>query len=217
MILSLIFSVQRKCTGSRLQASGLLGLRAQSPEPPEPGAWSPKPEPVTIVPMRLLFCASVLGLALSAACAAGQEAAPPSATMSHVDDDIHSFARPNVARVTHVALDLTADFAAKTLSGNGDAHAASARPARAEVVLDTRDLTIERVTDADGAALTFALGDADPILRPPAHRAAAGRTSRMIVDRLPHRARPPRRCSGWRRRRRREGATRISTRRGRRF
>ena len=31
--------------------------------------------------------------------------------------DIHSFARPAEARVTHVALDLQADFTARTLSG----------------------------------------------------------------------------------------------------
>ena len=32
-------------------------------------------------------------------------------------EDVHSFARPEIARVTHVALDLTADFQRKVLSG----------------------------------------------------------------------------------------------------
>ena len=31
--------------------------------------------------------------------------------------DVHSYARPEIARVKHVSLDLTTDFAASTLSG----------------------------------------------------------------------------------------------------
>ena len=65
-------------------------------------------------------------------------------------------------RVKHVALDLTADFGAKTLSGTA-ALTLERAPDSREVVLDTRDLTIERVADPGGQALTFALGDADPI------------------------------------------------------
>ena len=112
--------------------------------------------------MRLLICGLVLGLALSAGCAPGNEPAPSNATMSPVDDDIHSFAKPNVVRVKHVALDLAADFGAKTLSGTA-ALTLERAPDSREVVVDTRDLTIERVAEPGGRALTFALGDVDPI------------------------------------------------------
>ena len=77
--------------------------------------------------------------------------------------DVHSYARPEVARVKHVALDLTADFAAKTLSGTATLDIQGVTGAT-EVVLDTRDLDIQAVTDAQGQPLQFALGTADPIL-----------------------------------------------------
>jgi leukotriene-A4 hydrolase len=82
------------------------------------------------------------------------------------DRDIHSFARPQDARVTHVALDLTADFASKTLAGKATLSVERAADAR-EIVLDTKALTIESVTAQDGRTLTFALGTADPILGQP--------------------------------------------------
>ncbi len=77
--------------------------------------------------------------------------------------DIHSFARPDEARVTHVALDLHADFAAKVLSGRATLTIERSRDA-GEIVLDTSDLTIESVSEAGGSALPFVLGPADPIL-----------------------------------------------------
>ncbi|HZI80819.1 MAG TPA: M1 family metallopeptidase [Vicinamibacterales bacterium] len=82
------------------------------------------------------------------------------------DRDIHSYARPWEARVTHVALDLTADFTAKTLAGSATLDVERAAGAR-EVVLDAKGLAVERVTGKDGAALKFTLGAADPILGQP--------------------------------------------------
>ena len=77
--------------------------------------------------------------------------------------DPHSYARPAEARVTHVALDLRADFARTVFEGTATLTLQAAADAR-EVVLDTRDLEIQGVADASGAALTYALGPADPIL-----------------------------------------------------
>ena len=48
---------------------------------------------------------------------------------------------PQIARVRHVALDLTADFAAKTLSGTATLDV-TAEPGATEVVLDTKNLDI---------------------------------------------------------------------------
>jgi leukotriene-A4 hydrolase len=77
--------------------------------------------------------------------------------------DVHSYARPSEARVTHVALDLTADFKTHRLSGTA-ALTIHANPSAREIVLDTRDLTIEGVTDSEGRPLNHALSAADPIL-----------------------------------------------------
>ncbi len=91
--------------------------------------------------------------------APGRGARPARAT------DVHSYARPAEAIVHHVSLNLAADMAAHTLAGTAtltvEAHSAT------EVVLDTRDLTISRITDAEGAPLAFHLGAADPILGAP--------------------------------------------------
>jgi aminopeptidase N len=80
--------------------------------------------------------------------------------------DVHSFALPAVARVTHVDLDLTADFNAHKLTGTAslsiDAPAESS-----ELILDTKHLSIENVADANGQKLSFTLGKPDPILGAP--------------------------------------------------
>ena len=73
--------------------------------------------------------------------------------------DPHSLANPSLVQPTHVALDLTVSFAEKTLRGGavltleypqGESKAAT-------LDLDTRDLTIEAVTDVAGKPLPFAL------------------------------------------------------------
>jgi aminopeptidase N len=77
--------------------------------------------------------------------------------------DIHSFARPADARVTHVALDLRANFADKRLSGAATL-TFERRSGATQLVLDTRDLDILSVADRGGATLMYALADPDPIL-----------------------------------------------------
>jgi leukotriene-A4 hydrolase len=80
--------------------------------------------------------------------------------------DIHSYAQPQIARVKHVDLDLTADFEAQTLSGTATLDV-TGEPGATQVILDTRNLDIRSVADADGRPLTFALGEDDPILGRP--------------------------------------------------
>jgi leukotriene-A4 hydrolase len=70
--------------------------------------------------------------------------------------DIHSFARPADARVTHVALDLRGDFQARVLSGRATLTYAR-RPDVRELILDTRGLRIGRVLDDRQQPLTFTL------------------------------------------------------------
>ena len=78
-------------------------------------------------------------------------------------NDVHSRAEPLVARVTHVDLDLTADFATRTLAGIAALDVLADAPA-AWLTLDTRDLIIESVTDGAGVGLDWQLGAADPLL-----------------------------------------------------
>lgn len=76
--------------------------------------------------------------------------------------DVHTYARPEVARVVDVALDLTADFEARTLSGAATLDILGAAGAT-EVVLDIRNLDIQAVTDAAGQPLRFEIGANDAI------------------------------------------------------
>ena len=127
--------------------------------------------------MTLKLVGRVSALALAAAlasslgaCATAPEsvpmtplvpAAPAKPALSYADD-IHSNARPAEARVGHVALDLTADFAAKTLSGSATLDV-TGRVGATEVVLDTKNLDIRGVRDAQGRPLRHELGAVDAI------------------------------------------------------
>jgi aminopeptidase N len=94
--------------------------------------------------------------------------------------DIHSFARPDEARVTNVDLDLRADFAAKRLSGTA-ALDVQAAPGASRIILDTRDLAVQAVTDAAGRPLRFTLGAADSILGRPLEVRIPRGTKRIVV------------------------------------
>ncbi len=94
--------------------------------------------------------------------------------------DIHSYARPEEARVTNVDLDLRADFAAKRLSGTA-ALDVQAAPGAGRIVLDTRDLTIQAVTDARGRPLQWSMGAADSILGRPLEVRMPRGTRRVVV------------------------------------
>lgn len=110
-------------------------------------------------PVRLAVAVAVgvISLGCSTGSDAGSDAEPAVS-----ESDIHSFARPDEARVTHVALDLDADFEAKQLSGTATLDLTIA-PGASEVVLDTRDLEILGVRTAEGQPLDWRLGEGDPV------------------------------------------------------
>jgi leukotriene-A4 hydrolase len=121
---------------------------------------------------------------LIAACSPKQQVelpAPEVAPLLTGDDarDIHSYAQPAVARVTHVDLDLEADFAARTFAGTAalDVQAEGEAPV---LTLDTRDLAIEAVTDSAGKPLTWELGNKDEVLGSPL-RVTLGAARRVQV------------------------------------
>ena len=73
-------------------------------------------------------------------------------------NDPHSFAKPNEAVVKHLALDLTVDFEKKTLSGSATLDVELKNNAT-QIILDTRDLKIDKVLLDDGTEAKFVLGD----------------------------------------------------------
>lgn len=99
--------------------------------------------------------------------------------------DIHSHARPEIARVHHVDLDLTADFDAKVLTGTATLDVTAEAGAR-ELILDARNLDIRSIKDDQGRTLHFMMGENDPILgqalRVHFPAFAAGERRRFIVD-----------------------------------
>ncbi len=83
--------------------------------------------------------------------------------------DVHSFARPNDARVTHANLDLTVDFESSQLNGSARLRV-EREPGVDELWLDTRELDIRKaewVNGNDRSALEFRLGEVDPNLGRP--------------------------------------------------
>ena len=112
------------------------------------------------LPAALLLAAALAGCAGSAPTPAER------AEAFELPPDVHSYARPAEARVTHVALDLTAAFERQQLLGTATLTVERADGAT-ELVLDTRDLQVDAVTDGAGNALPFAVGDADPLLGAP--------------------------------------------------
>lgn len=71
--------------------------------------------------------------------------------------DPHSFARPDEAVISHLSLDLKVDFDNKILSGKASIEIHSSEDAK-ELILDTRDLIIEKVL-VDDSSVAFKTGD----------------------------------------------------------
>src|SRR6476660_7135572 len=114
--------------------------------------------------------AALLAAVMAAGC--GQPAALSSSSSQSgtampatpaAERDAHSYAVPSDARVTHVALDLTADFAAHVLGGHATL-TIEAVPTATTLILDTRDLVIQGVTDGAGDPLHYELGPEHRIL-----------------------------------------------------
>ena len=107
---------------------------------------------------------SISPLALTAAQAQRTAAPAPHAvapiltTPDAVDDA--SYAQPRIARVTHVALDLTLDFPNHRVAGTATLDIDAARGART-IVLDAKQLEIQNITDQRGRRLPFTLGPSD--------------------------------------------------------
>ena len=103
--------------------------------------------------MSSIFAASLMLTVISAA---------------HAETDPHSYAQPGKVRVNALDLDLSVSFEQHRLSGSAVLGLDWQDPAARELVLDTRDLKIDKVEVADKSdrwsAAKYALDKPDPLL-----------------------------------------------------
>ena len=128
--------------------------------------------------MRSLISAAGLAI-FFAACAPPMQ--QPVFGPQAIAEDPHSYARPSEARVTHISLDLIPDFATHRIAGTTRLTIARASGA-SSVVLDVRDLTIKRVTDASGNSLQHRIGPAKEFLGAPLSIALPARGDVIVIE-----------------------------------
>ena len=111
--------------------------------------------------MRRTLSLAAPSLAFSLIAAPVLAADPPSPILTTPEaHDVLSYADPKVARVTHVDLDLVANFKTHVMSGTATLDILAARNAK-QIILDDKKLTIASITDDAGNALTWSVGPAD--------------------------------------------------------
>lgn len=104
-----------------------------------------------------------------------------SANENTMERDIHSFANSNEVLVTHLHLDLSVNFNAKILSGKVVLNITNKKKAK-KLVLDTRDLNIEKVTlDEKEGPVEFSLGDEVKYLGKPLTVAITPTTKKVTI------------------------------------
>ncbi|GAA3900923.1 M1 family metallopeptidase [Sphingomonas limnosediminicola] len=94
--------------------------------------------------------------------------------------DLHSYARPREARVTHVALDLSLDFETKRLGGTATLDIDRKADAK-EIVLDDNGLEIQSVVDASKQPLPYKVGANDQYRGSPLTIALKPDTKRIVI------------------------------------
>ncbi len=102
------------------------------------------------------------------------------ATDIEVGKDYHSFANPEDVTVTHLDLDLRADFEKKQLSGTVSLDIKRIQQDANTLILDTRDLNINSVTVA-GKAIPFELKPADENLGAALHIDLPSGAERLVI------------------------------------
>ena len=128
------------------------------------------------MPTRLrnsLFAA----ILLSVSC--GSKENKPSKTET-MNQDIHSFSRPEEAVVKHLSLDLNIDFTEKIVSGTATLNIDNLSGGN-ELWLDSRDLTIKKVTLDEGAETTFKTGPSKPYMGQPLTIAIKPTTKKVTI------------------------------------
>jgi len=117
----------------------------------------------------LLVCSLSL-FACSQPQAPSEQHSSDNAIISDIESgtDYHSFSNPDEIKVTHIDLDLQADFNQKSLIGSATLNFDRVNPQATTLILDTRDLTITSV-NIDGNPIAFKLMAKDENLGAPLH------------------------------------------------
>jgi leukotriene-A4 hydrolase len=135
--------------------------------------------------MKKAIALIVLATACSRTPAEPTSARATPAPKDTVPKDASTLANIEAFVATHLVLDLTADFTAKTLSGTAELRFDRREPNASEVVLDTRDLTIKNVEAATGsgvwASTTHRLEAATPAFGSALHIAMPAGADRVRV------------------------------------
>ena len=140
--------------------------------------------------MRLLFAALTTTL-LTTPLLARPDAPSPILTTPEAHDAL-SYAKPQIARVTHVDLDLTADFATHIMRGTASLDILAA-PGAKEIVLDDSHLVISKITDAAGHPLKYSVGANDDYKGAPL-TVQIGAARRIVIT---YRSSPDASALGW--------------------
>ncbi|MFT4654884.1 MAG: leukotriene-A4 hydrolase [Patiriisocius sp.] len=93
--------------------------------------------------------------------------------------DYHSYGNPSEIKVTHINLDLTADFTQKSLIGSAQLTFERVKQGANELVVDTRDLTIKNIS-LNGESIAFTLKPADENLGAALH-IPVGTSANMVT------------------------------------
>jgi aminopeptidase N len=140
--------------------------------------------------MRILVAAFSMGLIVAPLRAVPDAAAPILTTPEA--QDILSYAKPEIARVTHVDLNLTADFKAHVMRGTATLDIL-AKPGATEIVLDDNKLVLGGITDAAGHSLRYTVGAYDAYKGAPL-TVEIGTARRIVVT---YRSGPDATALGW--------------------
>ncbi|GAC15164.1 M1 family metallopeptidase [Aliiglaciecola lipolytica] len=106
---------------------------------------------------------------------------PPPHPQIDNSKDYHSFANPEAVKVTHIDLDLTADFEQKQLIGSATLVFEKIKEQAKTLILDTRGLTISSVA-AEGEPTKFELKKADPNLGAALHISLPENGNKVTVN-----------------------------------
>ena len=143
--------------------------------------------------MRPTLAAFALIPLVSIASSAGAVPDAPSPILTTPEaKDVLSYAEAQIARVTHVDLDLTADFDAKVMRGTAALDILAAPDAR-RIVLDDKDLVITKITDARGRPLKWSVGASDDYKGAPL-TVEIGTARRIVIT---YRSAADARALGW--------------------
>jgi leukotriene A-4 hydrolase/aminopeptidase len=125
---------------------------------------------------------SILAIALALSCQQETKDTTTTTTAPEKQEATpHSFSRPDEARVEHLTLDLTVDFTKNQLTGKATLRIVNSGNA-GKLVLDTRDLTISKVTLDNGSPAQFKVGDARPVFGAPMEIDITPQTKSVTIE-----------------------------------